>query len=55
MTLPAPHQRERTRIVFVGSTRDELLTVDVEEDLGWISRRRADAEYRRFVGIAWAG
>ncbi len=32
MTLPAPPPEEGARIVFVGSTRDELLTVDVEEN-----------------------
>jgi hypothetical protein len=33
MTLPAPPPPEKgTRIVFVGSTRDELLAVDVEEN-----------------------
>ena len=32
MTLPAPPPEKGTRIVFVGSTRDELLTVDVEEN-----------------------
>ena len=32
MTLPAPLSEKGTRIVFVGSTRDELLTVDVEEN-----------------------
>jgi hypothetical protein len=32
MTLPAPPPEKGTRIVFVGSTRDELLAVDVEEN-----------------------
>jgi hypothetical protein len=32
MTLPAPPPERGTRIVFVGSTRDELLTVDVEQN-----------------------
>jgi hypothetical protein len=32
MTLPAPPPEKGTRIVFVGSTRDELLTVEVEEN-----------------------
>jgi hypothetical protein len=32
MTLPAPPPEKGARIVFVGSTKDELLTVDVEEN-----------------------
>src|SRR5829696_4188840 len=32
MTVPAPPPEKGRRIVFVGSTRDELLTVDVEEN-----------------------
>jgi hypothetical protein len=32
MTLPAPPPERGTRIVFVGSTKDELLTVDVEQN-----------------------
>ena len=32
MTLPAPPPERGARIVFVGSTKDELLTVDVEEN-----------------------
>jgi hypothetical protein len=31
MTLPAPPPERGTRIVLVGSTKDALLTVDVEE------------------------
>ena len=32
MTLPAPPPERGTRIVFVGSTKDEPLTVTVEEN-----------------------
>jgi hypothetical protein len=32
MALPAPPPEKGTRIVFVGSTRDELPTVNVEEN-----------------------
>jgi hypothetical protein len=32
MTLPAPPPEKGTRIVFLGSTTDALLTVDVEEN-----------------------
>jgi hypothetical protein len=32
MTLPARPPKRGTRIVFVGSTKDALLTVDVEEN-----------------------
>ena len=32
MTLAAPPPEKGMRVVFVGSTRDELLTVDVEEN-----------------------
>jgi hypothetical protein len=32
MTLPAPPPEKGTRIVFVGSTNDELLAVNVEEN-----------------------
>jgi hypothetical protein len=32
MTLPAPPPERGTRIVFVGSTADALLTVNVEEN-----------------------
>lgn len=32
MILACPTPERGTRIVFVGSTRDELLTVDVEEN-----------------------
>lgn len=32
MTLPTPPPEKGTRIVFVGSTTDALLTVDVEEN-----------------------
>jgi hypothetical protein len=32
MTLPDPPPERGTRIVFVGSTNDALLTVDVEEN-----------------------
>ena len=31
MTLPAPPPEKGTRIVFVGSSKDELLTVDVDQ------------------------
>jgi hypothetical protein len=32
MTLPAPPPERGTRIVFVGSAKDALLTVDVEQN-----------------------
>jgi hypothetical protein len=32
MTLPTPPAEMGTRIVFVGSSKDELLTVDVDQN-----------------------
>jgi hypothetical protein len=37
--MPAPPPERGTRIVFVGRTRDELLTVDVEENAPAVSCR----------------
>jgi hypothetical protein len=58
MTVPAPPPEKGTRIAFVGSTRDELLTIEVEQDApavelsGRISRLTRDDGLPIWVNLA---